>query len=1323
MPEPVSLHQCKGTEMMRSFLRRQSSSPSAHRGTSHRRRHQRGSTASALFGHAELLEDRTLLSAGTLDPTFGDGGQVITDLIEPVRSYDFGHDIAIVQPDGKILAAGRSLQIGTGYDFALVRYNTDGSLDSSFGNNGSVTTDFGFHDFLQDMAVGIDGKIVVVGHTSRPGAGLDVIIARYNADGTLDSTFGGGKVLIDFGTTQDVATGVAIDAEGRIVLAGSIYEGAAGGYNLLLARYGTDGTLDANFGAGGKITTDFAGSTDRAEAVAIDSAGRIVVAGWSYQFGTSYDFALARYLSDGSLDEGFGTGGRVTTDLAGSFDRAYSIAIDGLERILLAGESNQPGTGYDFALARYDSTGQLDSSFSGDGKATADFGSPNDYAMSIAIDASAGIVAAGATYQAVTGWDLATARFNVDGTLDSGFDGDGRVTTDLDSQFEQASGVVIDPSGRIIVVGETYHPLETLTDFALVRYAADGTLDGSFGSGGKVTTNLGVLSSMFDQAEDVILVQPDGKIVVAGGTHTDAGGFDFGIVRYNRDGSLDSTFGSGGQVTTDFGNRSFDYATSIALQSDGRILVGGRVRRGINGWDVALARYNVDGTLDATFGSGGLVTTHLGTSFDLIRDIAVDGLGRIVLAGHVFTPTNGTDVALVRYTSDGQLDSSFGGTGWITSHFGSTQEGAFGVTIDSRNRPVIAGNIYQGLSGGYNFLLARYQENGSLDPTFGKFGRMTADFSNSVDWAEAIAIDTDGRILAGGWSFQWSNSYDFALARFTADGYLDPTFGTNGRAVADFGGSDDRARALALDSNGRIVLVGESYQGPTGWDFAVARFRNDGRLDSEFSGDGKTTLDFGSPSDYATGVAVDRDHDVIVTGYTDHRFPTGRNFALARYEGSTPPTADAGGPYTAVEGGSVQLDASGSSDPDQDTGTLVYEWDLDGDGVFGETGLDASNGDEVGLAPTFLVAGLDGLSQATVQLRVTDDGAFSRVDTAIIEIVNVAPTLTVVGPTGGVRGQTRTLTLSASDPSIADRAAGFRYEIDWDGDDVVDETTMGSDSIQVGHTFAETGIYVIRVTAIDKDGARSAVAEHSIAIVVVALQEDDDGQMTLAAGGTTGNDELRFSPGENPGEIEVIINGILYGVFQPTGRIQAFGQSGDDDIQVAGGIALSAWLHGGDGHDRLKGGAGHDVLLGGAGDDLLVGGSGRDMIVGGLGADRIVGNADDDVLIAGSLQFSNVDAAITAIMAEWTSSRDIETRRRNLIGNGNGDRNNGLYFLLASDDPSTEQDERTVIDDGSQDVLTGSSGVDWFFYDPNADRVTDLDDEVFANDLDFILGT
>ena len=267
----------------------------------------------------------------------------------------------------------------------------------------------------------------------------------------------------------------------------------------------------------------------------------------------------------------------------------------------------------------------------------------------------------------------------------------------------------------------------------------------------------------------------------------------------------------------------------------------------------------------------------------------------------------------------------------------------------------------------------------------------------------------------------------------------------------------------------------------------------------------------------------------------------------------------------------------------------------------------------------------------TVHGRILDkDGGFSDYTTTLV-VTNVAPAAGVTGPTSGVRGQPpRAFTVSATDVSSVDQAAGFVYSITWgDGSPVqtVPRTAGNGSGVSLEHVYAATGTYTVTVTATDKDNGTSTAATRTISIVAIQMQGSD-----LVVGGTTGNDAIMINPGD-AGTVRVLFGGVSQGGYSPTGKILVYGQAGDDAIHVAGGVSLPAWLYGGDGNDTLHGGHGHDVLLGGAGNDQLTGGQGRDLLIGGAGADQLSSNADEDILMAGTTAFDSNQAALAAIMA------------------------------------------------------------------------------------------
>lgn len=252
-----------------------------------------------------------------------------------------------VQTDGKIVVAGRGNN-----NFAVVRYNSDGSPDTNFGVGGVAITDFGANDEAHALTIQSDGKIVVVGTAQVSGANFSFGLVRYNSDGSIDMTFGsGGKVVTGFTGFAAEALAGTIQNDGKIVAAG--YADFLSGRDFGLARFDTGGTLDTSFGTGAEVTTDFFGLFDMAFAIAIQSNGKIIAAGFAVNPNTTNrDFALTRYNSHGSLDTGFGVGGKITTDFGGGFDEAHAVAVQQDGQIVVAGSGNGS-----FALARYDGFG------------------------------------------------------------------------------------------------------------------------------------------------------------------------------------------------------------------------------------------------------------------------------------------------------------------------------------------------------------------------------------------------------------------------------------------------------------------------------------------------------------------------------------------------------------------------------------------------------------------------------------------------------------------------------------------------------------------------------------------------------------------------------------------------------------------------------------------------------------------------------------------------------------------------------------------------------------------------------------------------------
>lgn len=411
------------------------------------------------------------------------------------------------------------------------------------------------------------------------------------------------------------------------------------------------GDLDPSFGSGGKVMTDFLEGSDEAHSLAIQTDGKIVVVGFTFSNTTSGDFAVARYYKDGGLDSGFGAGGRLAINFfgTGSQDSASSVAVQPDGKIVIGGSTSFFRS--TFALVRLDTDGSLDSTFGIAGKVSTDFPPFDAGINAIALQPDGKIVAAG--YRAPftqNGSDFALARYNADGSLDTTFGSGGKVTTDFLSLDDVANAVAIQPDGKIVAVGynNVTRFAQFLFDFALARYNSDGSLDSSFGSGGKVTTNF---FGSYDEARAIVL-QPDWKLVVAGAAANPflASETDFGLVRYESDGSLDVMFGTGGKVVTDFLSED-DEAYALSLQPDGRIIAAGIAERGSfrGRADFALARYNTNGSLDSAFGSGGRVRTDFFGFDDGVRAVALQSDGKIVAAGRANKDFVQGEFGLARY--------------------------------------------------------------------------------------------------------------------------------------------------------------------------------------------------------------------------------------------------------------------------------------------------------------------------------------------------------------------------------------------------------------------------------------------------------------------------------------------------------------------------------------------------------------------------------------------------------------------------------------------------------------------------------------------------
>lgn len=391
-----------------------------------------------------------------------------------------------------------------------------------------------------------------------------------------------------------------------------------------------------------------------------------------------------------------------------------------------------------------------------------------------------------------------------------------------------------------------------------------------------------------------------------------------------------------------------------------------------------------------------------------------------------------------------------------------------------------------------------------------------------------------------------------------------------------------------------------------------------------------------------------------------------------------------------------------------DASALTFEWDLDGDGIFGETGTAAARGDETGANPVFSAAGLDGPGTYTVHVRARLGAAAGAVSTPIINITNVPPTIVALTSSSPDLAHVSTDGVVSIAGVYTDPAGPLdthTVTVSWgDGTPVeilpASAVDQAGDTFSHAHTYASGGIFTITVTVADEDGGVSAARTATAFVSGVGVMNG-----TLYVIGTNDHDHVTIN---KAGAVYRVHADFLNdrGGFRdvPTAGVQRIFMllaDGDDTATISAGITIPAIIDGGKGNDHLKGGGGRNVLI------------------GGLGADRLVGGAADDLLIAGFTAFDANDAAMTAILAEWISSRSYAARIANLQGTGSGtpfaERLNGNYFLKGSGP------DATVFDDGDPDRLTGAAGRDWFFANLDSgvrDQLTDEHGNEIVDDLD-----
>jgi uncharacterized delta-60 repeat protein len=404
------------------------------------------------------------------------------------------------------------------------------------------------------------------------------------------------------------------------------------------------------------------------------------------------------FAAPGDDDPTFSGDGIVTTPIAGRPAHVEDLAVQPDGKIVAVGWVGDEVVD-DFAIARYLPNGRLDRSFGGDGRLLVAFGAQSSEGKAVAIQPDGRILVAGYV-DGPAGYEFAIVRLLRNGRLDRSFGGDGRVRTPING-YAVAFAIALQRDGKVLAAGTVFNAAKTDPRFGVVRYRPNGSVDTSYGNGGRAVIGVGTSFATATAA----VIQPDGKLVVAGSAVVLPGDNDFALIRLTRRGRLDSRFGDGGRQVTAFPGGHSDRAFGLALQPDGRVVAAGETQAAPTKF--ALVRYRANGTPDPSFGSGGLVTTEVPIN-GYAEDVVVQRNGRIVAVGPA--PNVRTGIAFVRYTRGGELDGSFGFEGKATTSLGDVHLETAAAALQ-RNGRLLAGGSTRGAGGTADFALVRVLES------------------------------------------------------------------------------------------------------------------------------------------------------------------------------------------------------------------------------------------------------------------------------------------------------------------------------------------------------------------------------------------------------------------------------------------------------------------------------------------------------------------------------------------------------------------------------------------------------------------------------------
>lgn len=646
-----------------------------------------------------------------------------------------------IQTDGKIIVGGGFTTYNGTLANRIVRLNPNGTLDTTF------TTGTGANSYVRSISIQTDGKIIISGDFTTYNNIPAISVARLNTDGTLDATFNAGT------GANSYVYATAIQVDGKIIIVGdfTIYNGTS--VNRI-ARLNTDGTLDPTFsiGTGANVTV---------RSIAIQSDGKIIIGGDFFTFNSTTATRIARLNTDGTLDPTFTPG-------TGPSNSVYSINFQTDGKIIIAGGFSTYNDINTRCLVRLNTDGTLDPSFT--------LGLATSTIFSTAIQ-SDGKIIIGGDFTSFSGVSIySVVRVNTNGTLDATF-----FTSTVPLTAVRSTAILAD--GKIIIGGD-FTSYNGATAKYIARLNTNGTLDTAFNA-----------PTGADNKVYSIAVQTDGKIIIGGDFTVYNGTSARRIARLNTDGTLDPTFNMGTGINS--------FVRSITIQTDGKIIIGGGISN-YNGTNASnIMRLNSDGTLDATF------TPGVGP-WNVVYSTAIQTNGKIIIGGEFQDYGATLTRRIARLNTNGTIDPTF-----VPST--GANNTVYSTAIQTDGKIIIGGDftVYKGISVNR---IARLNTDATFDNTFtgtGTNGRVSS-----------TAIQTDGKIIVGGSFTTYNGTPANGIIRLNTDGTLDSTFlgtGTNGSVSS-----------ITIQTNGKIIIGGDftTYNGTPA--NRIIRLNNDGTLDATF---------------------------------------------------------------------------------------------------------------------------------------------------------------------------------------------------------------------------------------------------------------------------------------------------------------------------------------------------------------------------------------------------------------------------------------------------------------------------------------------------------